>query len=148
MRVDRDAVRVGLDADRLQADAVDARAPAGRDEQAVAAQLAPVVELEDVVVAARAARAGRVHAEHELDAVAAQDLAERLAQRRGLAREHVLAALDQRDLAAEAAHGLRQLDADRPAAEHEQAARDRLHAGRLAVGPHARRARAGPGSAG
>ena len=128
--------RVGLDADRLQADAVDARAPAGGDEQAVAAQLAAVVELEDVVLAV-APRGGRVHAEDELDAVAAQDLAERLAQRRGLAGEHVLGALDERHLAAEAAHGLRHLDADRPAAEDEQAARDGLHAGRLAVGPDA-----------
>ena len=86
---------VGLDADGLQADALDARAPAGGDEQAVAAQLAAVVELEDVLVAV-APRAGRVRAEDELDAVAAQDLAERLAQRRGLAREHVLGALDER----------------------------------------------------
>ena len=43
--------RVGLDADRLEADALDARAPAGGHEQAVAAQLATVVELEDVVLA-------------------------------------------------------------------------------------------------
>ena len=78
-----------------------------------------------------------MRAEDELDAVAAQDLAERLAQRRGLAGEQVLGALDERDLAAEATHGLRHLDADRPAAEHEQAARDGLHAGHLAVGPDA-----------
>ena len=137
VRVDRDsAARVGLDADGLQPDPVDPRAPAGRDEQPVAAQLAAVVELEDVVVAVTPRRA-RVHAEHELDAVAAQHLAERLAERRGLAGEHVLAAVDERDLAAEAAHGLRHLDADRPAAEHEQPARDRLHAGRLAVRPDA-----------
>ena len=51
--------------------------------------------------------------------------------------EHVRGALDERDLAAEAAHGLRHLDADRSAAEDEQPARDRLHAGRLAVGPDA-----------
>ncbi len=42
-----------------------------------------------------------------------------------------------RDLAAEASHGLRQLDADRPGAEDEEAARYGLHAGRLAVGPDA-----------
>ena len=51
--------------------------------------------------------------------------------------EHVLGALDERHLAAEAANGLRHLDADRPAAEHEQPPRDGLHAGRLAVGPDA-----------
>ena len=44
VRVDRDAVRVGLDADRLQADPLDARTPPGGDEQPVAAQLAAVVE--------------------------------------------------------------------------------------------------------
>ena len=126
----------GLDADRLQADPLDARAPAGGDEQPVAAQLAAVVELEHVVVAV-APRGGRLHAECELDPVAAQHLAERLAERRGLAREHVRGALDERDLAAEAAHGLRQLDADRAAAEHEQPPRDGLHAGRLAVRPDA-----------
>ena len=63
-RVDRDPVRVGLDADRLQADPLDPRAAAGGDEQAVAAQLAAVLELEDVVVAvaprgASRARRGR-----------------------------------------------------------------------------------------
>src|SRR5207247_9086509 len=46
-------------------------------------------------------------------------------------------ALDEGDLAAEAAHGLRHLDADRPAAQDQQAARDGLHAGHLAVGPDA-----------
>ena len=56
---------------------------------------------------------------------------------RGLAREHVRGALDEHHLAAEAANGLRHLDADRPAAEHEQPARDGLHAGHLAVGPDA-----------
>ena len=45
--------------------------------------------------------------------------------------------VDERDLAAEAAHRLRHLDADRPAAEDQQAARNGLHAGRLAIGPDA-----------
>ena len=135
-RVDRDPVRVGLDADGLEPDSVDARTPAGRDEQAVAAQLAAVLELEDVVLAVTA-RGARARAEDELDAVAPQDLAERLAERRRLACEHVLGALDERNLAAEPAHGLGHLDADRAAAEDEQPPRDRLHAGRLAVGPDA-----------
>src|SRR4051795_11216530 len=80
---------------------------------------------------------GGVPAEDNLAAVAAQPLRERLAQRLGLAREQVRGALDQHDLAAEAAHGLGHLDADRPAAEHDHAARDGLHGGRLAVGPDA-----------
>ncbi len=82
--VDRDAVRIGRDADRLQADPFDARPPAGGDEQLVAAQLAAVLEREHVVLAV-ATRGGRADAEDELDAVAAQHLAERLAQRRRLA---------------------------------------------------------------
>ena len=73
----------------------------------------------------------------DLDPVAVQHLAERIAERRRLAGQDVRAALDDRDLAAEAAHGLRQLDADRPAAEHEQPPRHGLHAGRLAVRPDA-----------
>ena len=95
----------------------------------------PSSSASDVLVAV-APRVGRVGAEDELDPVAAQDLAERLAQRRGLAREHVPAALDQHDLAAEAPDGLRHLHADRPATEDQQAPRDGLHARHLAVGPH------------
>ena len=127
---------VHFDADRLQAEPLDARPAAGGDEQAVAAQLVPVVQHEHVLVAV-ASRFGRVRAEGELDAVAAQDLAERLAQRRGLAGQHVVGGFDDRHLAAEAADGLRHLDADRPPAEHEQPARYRLHAGHLTVRPDA-----------
>ena len=79
--------------------------------------------------------AGRPRAEYEFDAVAAQDLADRLAQRGGLAREDALRALHEDRLAAETAHRLRDLDTDRPAAKHKQPARDGLHARRLAVGP-------------
>ena len=50
---------VGLDADRLQAEPVDARAPAGGDEQAVAAQLAAVVEVAGRSPRRRAARRSR-----------------------------------------------------------------------------------------
>ena len=102
----------------------------------VAAQLAAVLEGQDIVLAL-APRGGRVHAEEKLDAVAPQDLAERLAQWRGLAGEDVPGALDQGYLAAEAAHGLGHLGADRAAAEYQQAPRDGLHAGHLAVGPDA-----------
>ena len=136
MCVDRDAPAVGFDADRLQPEPLDTRAPAGGHEQSIAAQLATVVELQDVVLALATAPR-RLHAEHELDPVAAQRLAERLAQRRGLAREHVLGPLDKRHLATEATHDLRQLDAGGSAAEHEQPPRDGLHAGRLACAPDA-----------
>ena len=108
---------------------------AGGDQQPVAAQLAAVVQDQHVVLAV-APGGGRLRAEGELDPVPAQHLAERLAQRRRLAGQHPVAAGDERDLAAEPADRLRHLDADRPAAEHQQPARDRLHAGHLAVGPH------------
>src|SRR5215472_4761137 len=48
-----------------------------------------------------ATRGGGVHPEHQLDSIPAQGLAERLAQRRGLARNHPVGALDKRHLAAE-----------------------------------------------
>ena len=46
-------------------------------------------------------------------------------------------AVDERHLAAEATHGLCQLDADRAGAENQQAARDGFHAGRFAAAPDA-----------
>jgi hypothetical protein len=49
--VHRDTVPVRRDAHRLQADAVDTRAPTGRDEQAIATELPSVREFEDVAVA-------------------------------------------------------------------------------------------------
>ena len=61
----------------------------------------------------------------------------RLAERPRLVRQQVRRALDENHLAAEATNGLRHLDADRPAAEHEQPAGHGLHAGRLAVRPNA-----------
>jgi hypothetical protein len=58
-----------------------------------------------------------VLAEVQLDAVGDQRPPDRLAHRPRLAREHVLVALDERDLAAEAPDGLGHLDADGAAAE-------------------------------
>jgi len=71
-------------ADGLEAEPGDARASAGGYEQAITAQLATAVELEDVLLAVTSCRRG-AHPEDELDAVAAQRLPERLAQRRRLA---------------------------------------------------------------
>ena len=120
---------------RLQADAVHARAPAGGDEQAVAAQLAAVVEgraRSRRRRAARRSRARRGRARCRRGA-APRPAPRRAARARGRARASAPSTSD--DLAAEAAHGLGHLDAHRPAAEHEQPTRDGLHAGRLAVGP-------------
>src|SRR5213075_394296 len=58
-RVDGDPVAVGL-----EAEPVDARSPAGGDEEAVTAQLRTVIELEDVVLAL-VPRRGRLDAEGE-----------------------------------------------------------------------------------
>ena len=102
---------------------VDARAPARGDEQPIAAQLRAVGEIEHVVVAVAAGRAG-VRPEAQLDAVGGQRLADRLADRARLAREHVFAGSDERDRGAQACDRLRHLDADRPGAEDEQPARD------------------------
>src|SRR3954463_11264918 len=87
-------VTVDLDAHRFEPDVGHPGAPAGGDQHPVAAQLATVLELQDIVIAV-AAGGSRVRAEAQPDAVAAQDLAERLAQRGGLPSEHMLGALDQ-----------------------------------------------------
>jgi hypothetical protein len=61
-----------------------------------------------------------MHAEGEFDTVAAQNLAECLTQRPGLAREQVRGALNEHHLAAQSTNGLRHLDPDRPTPEHQQ----------------------------
>ena len=68
--VHRDPVGAGVDADRLQPEAADARTTARYHEQAIAAELAPVVELQNVVLAL-ASRRGGVHPQDKLDSVAA-----------------------------------------------------------------------------
>ena len=108
-----------------------ARWPPGAGRPGAAA----VVELQDVVLAVAARRRRSAH-EDELDAVAAQDLAERLAERRRLAGEQVRGPVDQHGLPAESPHDLGHLHADRSAAEDQQTPWNRRHPGRLAVGPH------------
>jgi hypothetical protein len=109
-------------------------APAGGDEEAVAAQLLSVIEHEHVVVAvAPRGRGGRVDV--DIDPVAAQHLAEGIAEWRRFMGQHVRAGLDEGDLAAESTHRLRHLDTDRSAAEHEQLLRHDLHPGHLTIRP-------------
>ena len=93
--------RSGSTPDVLQAQSLDARPAAGGHQQPVAAQLLAVGELEHVVVAV-AARGGGMLAEVQLDALGGERLAERLAQRLGLARKDVIHALDQGDRRAHA----------------------------------------------
>ena len=61
-----DPAGVSLHAHRLEADTLDARAPAGSHEQLVAAHVRAVVELQDIVLAL-APRSGGAHPEHQLD---------------------------------------------------------------------------------
>ena len=136
MRVDRDSVSIRLDADGLEADVANPRPPARGDQQPVAAQLTSVVDLEHVVIAI-ATGGRRVGRQDELDALAAENLAQRLTQRRRLAAEHVLGHVNDHCLAAEPAHRLRHLHSDRPGAQDEQPTRNGLHRGHLAVGPDA-----------
>ncbi len=76
-----------------------------------------------------------MYAQEQLDAVAAQHLTERLAQRRRLAGQHVPGGLGESDVAAQATHGLGHFGADGSTAEDQQAAREGLHAGYFMVGP-------------
>src|ERR1700744_4258376 len=108
MGIDGDPMRVGLDTDGLETQTAHARTPAGGDEQLLTTQLAPVVELEHVVLAI-ASCCGRVCRENELDVLATQGLAERLAERCRLAPKHMLCHVDDDRLTAEPANSLRHL---------------------------------------
>ena len=136
-RVDRHTAGVGRDADGLQSDPIHPWAPAGRDQQPVGAQLSAAVESQNVVLAVPSGTGG-VFAEHDLDAVAPQDLAECLTECGGLAGQHMGASLDEGHVPAELPNDLRDLDPHRPTAEHEQVARDLRHAGGLPAAPNAR----------
>ena len=85
VRVDRDSVGVRGDADGLEPDPLDTRAPSGRHEQMITAQLPSILQSQDEVLAL-AGRRDRLHPEHELDSVPTQRLAQRLAQGRRLPR--------------------------------------------------------------
>ena len=125
---------IDLDADRLEADPLHPRPPAGGHQQPVAPQFPAAVEGQHVLLSVSPGGGG-VHPQRQLNPVPAQRLAELLAQWRRLAGKHAVGALDQHRLAAQAPHDLRDLDARRPAAQHEQPARDGLHARRLAGAP-------------
>src|SRR4029079_10534944 len=79
--VDRNPVRIRLDTDGLETEVGDAWPAAGGDEQAIAAQLTAVLELDNEVRPV-ASRRGRVRGQHELDSLVPQDIAERLTERR------------------------------------------------------------------
>ena len=134
MGVDGDAVAVGVDADRVEADPLYTGAPARGHEQVVAAQLSTVLQCQDVIFAVAPGRRC-LDTQHKFDAVAPKHFAQRLAQRRRLASEHTLRSLDQGHLAAQASHGLCHLRANWSAAQYQEATWHGLHAGHFAVGP-------------
>ena len=126
---------VGLDPNGFQPDVGNPGASAGGHQYPVAAYLPAVVKIHTEVVPG-APGSGDMRAQNQLDAVPAQDLAQRVAQLLRFARQHPPAAGDQDHLAAEPTDGLRHFDADRSTTDDQQAPRDGLHAGHLAVRPH------------
>ena len=128
----------GLDADRLEAEAVDARAAAGRDEQAVAAQPVPSANVEHVVVVRRARASAACWPKCSSMPSARQRLGR--APRRAARGSRASRWSAPSTSATSRAHAARrpgQLDADRAAAEDEQPPRDLLQPGGLAVRPDA-----------
>ena len=116
---------------------VDARAPAGGDEQAVAAQLAAVVELEDVVLAlaprgGRRARRGRARFRRRRRTSPSASPSGAGSRASTCSAPSTSATSPPRRRTACAIS-----TPTGPAAEDEQPARHRLHAGHLAVGPDA-----------
>ena len=120
--------------DGLEADVLDARLPAGRDDEHLAACLRAVVHDDDAVRAVTA-HLGRAPVQDELDAVLGQDLRQPLADPRLVARREPVAALDHGHPRAEAGEELRDLEPDRAAADDHGARRDLGDVGRLAVRP-------------
>ena len=130
-------LRVGVDADRLEPDALDPRATTGRDEQSVAAERPSIVELEDEVVAV--ASCGRPRCTPSTSSMPSRRSTSPRASPSGAGSlaSTLCGDVDEHDLAAEAAHRLRHLDADRTAAQDDEPAGHLGHRGDLAVGPHA-----------
>lgn len=134
VRVDSNALRVGLDADGLETDAFDAGLAAGGDEQLLAPRLMAVAQRDDALTGLEAHLLG-TGVEAHIDALLAQDTEDQLADSRVLAVDQPVAALHERDRDAEARVQLAELDADRSATEDDDALRQLLERGRLAVGP-------------
>ena len=117
--VDLEGARSQVDAEQLEAEAVEVRDPPGGDEQALGADGRAVVEggADGLSVALDPGR-GRAGADD--DALVREGVLELERDLLLLAGEQLRLALDDRDARAEAAGDLRALEADRAAAEHEQ----------------------------
>src|SRR3954447_24376008 len=127
-------VAVGVDADRLQADALDARLAPPRAQELRRAHGAAALEL-DRHPAVLATHRRRLRPFAQIDTRLAKALRYLLAGERLLARDDPVGGLDQRHRRAERAPRLRHLDAHGSAAEDGEAVGDRLGRGGLARGP-------------
>ena len=139
--VDLDAVRVDLDADRLQADSLDPRAPPRAHQQLVAAQLACRRRTPARSPRRRAAR--RLACWPSLSSIPSWRSASLSASPSGAGSRGSTRSAPSTITASPPSRRTTwaSLDARRPAAQHQQAPRDGLHAGRLPGAPHARPAR-------
>jgi hypothetical protein len=100
----------------------------------VPANLLTVAQRDDALTVLDARLLG-TGVEAHVDALLAQDTEDQLADGRVLAVDQPVAALHERDRDAEARIELSELDADRSAAEDDDALGQLLERGRLAVGP-------------
>ncbi len=116
--------------------------PAGREKQRFAAGLGAVVERDDSLLVLEPHGLG-VNAEPQLDAVAVEDLRQRIPDLRSLPVGELLRALNERDPGPEAGHELGQLDADGSPAYDDGGLRDLGEIGCLTIRPVARLGEAG-----
>jgi hypothetical protein len=121
----------------LETEVVEGERAADGEQDGVALGGGPVVEVDDIrpVRALAGPCRDRPDAEPDVDAVAPQELLDRLGVAGMLGRHQPAARLDDRHRDAEPDVDLRQLAACRPAAEDEQALRQLASEGRLAVRP-------------
>ena len=124
------------DPEPLEAEALDVRLAAGGDEQPLGHDRVLALELQPERLAASAAldpRRARVEA--ELDALLGEGPGEELGRLGVQSRQQAPAALDERHAGAEPRVGLRQLAADRAAADDREALRHGARARPLAAAP-------------
>jgi len=132
--IDLDATLPGVEPDHLEAEPVEAGRASDGDQQLVAGDLLAAGEPDDLASVHDGGLLG-ASAEMKLDALCGQRVRDQRADRRILARDQPLDHLDDRHRGAEAAQELAELDADRAAAEHHNAARQFRQRRGLAVGP-------------
>ena len=132
--INRNSTLAGFDADSVQPNPLDARTPSGSDEQPIAIHLPSIIQLYGVDLTLLT-HGARMHAERDLDTVTTQCFGECFAERLRLAGEQVRVAFNEHHITAEPTNGLRHLDADWSASEHDQPTRNSLHCCRFAAGP-------------